>query len=623
VQAVKHGDRGGHFGGTLTRRGGGFGPPRPIARYGAFTDARNFAETLPVLPFQNTFRNVRRYHTVIRVLARHGFNGFLEETGLDRLVERGFRLFGRKQRPNAPEISTAERVRHVMEDLGPTFVKLGQILSTRRDIIPDEWATEFSRLQDAVPAVSFERIRGRLEEAFGEKFDTIFASVEERPLAAGSMAQVHRATLVDGTPVVLKILRPDLDEIVESDLEALQFIAERVEGRFDNLGISPVAVVEEFSRQLRRELDLTHEGRATDRLRNAFLENERVIIPAVYWDATCRTVLALEQVVGTPLTRLDADEIPQEQRTLAVDAGADAVLRQCLELGYFHADPHPGNLFYVPDGRLAFIDFGMTGQLDTRTRRALARLVYGAATGDVEEVVRAAIVLGEVDADNVNMRALLRDVQEMVDMFRDVPLDRFNLAEVLDLFFVTLRRHNVRCPADVVLLIKALGSIEFAARRLDSNFDMLKHVRPYVERILREEASPRAIARRVRETTVSIAGLIEHLPDNIGDLMERLRRGRLGINLEHRGLNHITSTIEHASRNIAYALVVAALLVSSSIVMLAGRQEEGFFWTALGGSGFILAGLIGLGFIGANRRYYRRAFPKRPHRKDAGRPRPF
>jgi len=576
-----------------------------------------------VLPFQNTFRNVRRYHTVIRVLARHGFVGFLEETGLDRLVEHGFRFFGRSHRPDAPDVSTAERVRRVMEDLGPTFVKLGQILSTRRDLIPDDWAEEFSRLQDAVPPVPFSRIRERLDEAFGKSFDELFAEVDEKPLAAGSMAQVHRAKLADGTRIVLKILRPDLDEIVESDLEALQFIAERVEGRFDNIGISPIAVVEEFSRQLRRELDLTHEGRATDRLRNAFSENENVLIPAVHWSASSRTVLALEEISGTPLTRLDIKSVPVELRRQAVNAGADAVLHQCLQLGYFHADPHPGNLFYVPEGRLAFIDFGMTGQLDTRTRRALARLVYGAATGDVEEVVRAAIVLGEADVDSLNMKALLRDVQEMVDMFRDVPIDRFNLAEVLDMFFVTLRRHNVRCPADVVLLIKALGSIEHGARRMDPEFDMLTHVRPYVERILREEASPRAIARRVRDTTISIAGFVEKLPENVGDLLERLRRNRLAINLEHRGLNHITTTIEHASRNIAYALVISALVVASSIVLLAGRQDQDTIWTVLGGAGFVLAGLIGLAFIGANRRYYRREFPRRKRRDHPGGPSPL
>lgn len=559
------------------------------------------------LPFQNTFRNVRRYQQVLRVLVRYGFAGFVQETGLDRLLDRGFRLFGGETAPRAASMPTAERVRRALEELGPTFIKLGQILSTRRDLIPDDWAKEFSHLQDSVPADDWTLIRVRLEEEFGDELATLFTDISEKPLAAASMAQVHVAHRPDGREVVLKILRPGLHDIVESDMEALRFIAHHIEGHFKNLGVSPVEVVDEFARQLKRELDLTHEGRSTDRLRAAFAADPGVGFPEVHWDATTHSVLTLERIAGIPLSRADLTALTPEERRLAVDHGAKAVLRQCLELGFFHADPHPGNLFLLPGGKIVFIDMGMTGRIEPQTRKTIARLVHGTATGDVEEVARAALAIGDVDPETVDERALRQDVQEIVGFFHDIPLERFDLSELLEMFFSALRRHHVKVPADLALLIKALGSIEGVGKMIDPSFDMVSYVRPYIEKIMLEAASPLAIARRMRDSALAYAELAESLPQEIADLMTRLRRNRLTVNLEHRGLHDITSVIEHASRNIAFALTVAALVVGSSIIVLASRISGGALgWQIAGISGLVLAGLIALLFIHENRRFRRR-----------------
>ncbi len=558
------------------------------------------------LPIQSTIRNVRRYQHVVRVLVRYGFAGFVHETGLDRLLERGLSYFTGDTSSSIENLSAAERVRRAMEELGPTFIKLGQILSTRRDLVPDDWAAEFSRLQDGVPAVDFSLVRARLEEEFGDKLGTIFKSIDPVPLAAASMAQVHCAELHDGTRVVLKILRPGIEDIVAADMEALRVIAGLVEDRIRNLGVSPRAVVDEFARQLERELDLTHEGRSTDRLRRAFEDDESVGFPEVHWIGTTRNILTLERIEQKTLSRINLDELSESDRKTAVASGARAVLRQCLEIGFFHADPHPGNLIVQPGGRVVFIDLGMTGQIEAETRRIIADLVYGASVGDVEAVARAALLLGDVDPIEVDERALRRDVQEIVGFFDDVPLERFNLSQLLELFFAALRRHHVRVPADLSLLIKALGSIEGSARLLDPDFDMVACARPYVEKILREQAGPAAIARRARNAAIAYAQFAETLPQEVGDLLKRLRRNRMSINLEHHGLATITTVIEHASRNIAFALVIAALVVASSILILAQGDRSGWIWSALGGTGFSLAGLIGLAQLRANRRFTRR-----------------
>ena len=568
-------------------------------------------------PIHSALRNARRYQHVLRVLVRHGFGSFVQETGLDRLVERGFQLFGGE--PTVTHhLSTPQRVRLAMEELGPTFIKLGQILSTRRDLIPDEWAEEFTRLQDSVPTVEFAAIRVRLVEELGEeRLAELFSSIEENALAGASMAQVHAAVLADGARVVLKILRPGIEDVVDADMEALRFIASHVEDRFTNLGVSPVAVVEEFARQLRRELDLTHEGRSTDRLRAAFKDDPGVAFPEVHWPASSRRVLTLERIDGRTLSRTPVDSIPDADRKAAVDHGAKAVLRQCLEIGFFHADPHPGNLFVRPGGQIVFIDMGMTGQIEPATRRLIAQLVHGAAVGNVEQVARAALAIGDVDPDRVDERALRQDVQEIVGMFQDVPLERFNLAALLESFFGALRRHHVRCPADLALLVKALGSLEGVGKLLDPAFDMVAYARPYIERILLEQSSPLNIARRMRDAAAGYASLVESLPGEVSDLMTRLRRNRLTMNLEHRGLAHVTSVIEHASRNVALALVIAALVVASAILIHAGEGAHGVTWRIAGTLGLILAGLIGLVMMRANARYTKRALGGRlARRKD-------
>lgn len=554
------------------------------------------------LPFNRTVRNLKRYQQILSVLVRYGFSDFVHETGLDHIIEKGVGLFSSAPAANLQQVSRAERVRHAMEELGPTFIKLGQVLSTRRDLVPQEWVDEFSRLQDECPQVPFEDIRKQLEEEFNGQVEEVFKSIDEQPLAAASMAQVHRARLHGGHKVVIKVLRPGIHDIVESDMEALRFIAGIVEDRFTNLGFSPTAVVDEFAKQLRKEMDLTMEGRSTDRFRHDFEDSDEAYFPEVFWEATTRRVLTLEEIHGIALSTFDAAKVSQEQREQAVRHGANAVFKQCLVIGFFHADPHPGNLFLLKDGRVCFIDCGMTGQLDARTRNQIADLVQGVVKADTELVMKAAVALGDVDIETIDERSLRNDIQEIVGRFQNVPLERLNLSEVLNLFFDTLRKHHARCPADLVYLIKALTTIEGVGRQVDPEFDMVSYARPYLEELVKSRYSPGTIAERMKQSLLSYADLIESLPLDMKDLLTRLRRNRLTMNLEHKGLGRITEALEHASRNVAYSLIISALLVASAILVLAGREDASLGLRALGLVGFIIATVLAAGILLANYR---------------------
>ncbi len=556
-----------------------------------------------LLAINQTLRNLKRYAEILRILARHGFGDVVQEVKLDRLIERGVSMVSAgRLAPEFERLPRQVRLRKAMEELGPTFIKLGQVLATRPDLVPPEWADEFKNLQDDCPKLEFEQIERRLDEEFPGRRSEIFKSIQHKPLAAASMAQVHRAVLRDGTHVVIKELRPGIRELTETDMEIMRALAHWAEQHFANMGYSPTEVVTEFARELQKEVDLTHEGRATERLRTAFLEDPGVVFPKVYWEATTRNILALEEIKGVLLSRMKDGELSDEDRRSVVANGARAVLRQCLEIGFFHADPHPGNLFALPGGRVAFIDCGMTGQLDTRTSQQLADLVSGVVSGDVDRVIAVVGALGDLEPGKLDDRGFRADVRDFVSRFQNVPLAQLNLVPLLRDFFDRLRAHHVRCPGDLVFLIKALTTIESVGEWLDPDFQMMDFARPYVEKLVKRKYGVAALRRRITAGLLGYAELIEDMPMELRSLLTQLRRNRLAVNLEHRGLTRLINTMEHASRNIAFALVIASMLVGSAILVLAAREPgTGALWL-LGVTGFIVAAALSALMIVSNRR---------------------
>jgi len=544
----------------------------------------------------NQIRNIKRWKQIVHVLARYGFVEFLREVGVGDAVASVLESarIGRGE-AELMRMPTPVRLRKAMEELGPTFIKLGQVLSTRRDLVPDEWAIEFAKLQAGCPSLPFSEIEAQLTEAFPDGVDAIFKSIDHTPIAAASMAQAHRAVLVDGTTVVLKILRPHIREAIIGDMEALRFLANLVDEHISNVGFDPKATVEEFAKELDRETDLTNEGRATDRLTSMFADNPEVDFPTIYWHATTRDVLCESLASGTLLADLDTSKLSAEQRRSIVTIGAGAVFHQTLEVGFFHADPHPGNIFVRPDGGITFIDCGMTGFVDDQTRLRLAEIVYGMTRNDADMVMRAAISLADVDLDTVDIKAARADVQQLVGRFVGVPINRIDMGGVLDEFFQTLRRHDLRCPAEVVLLIKALTTIEGVAMQIDPDFDLIGFTRPYIEKLLKGRFSPKAIARRFREAGMELLHLGETLPGELSTFLQRARRNRLRLQLDIVAIEDLVVGLEDASERIGYALIISALVMASAILVLASRGEGIAFH--LGIAGFVTSATFAFGLM--------------------------
>jgi ubiquinone biosynthesis protein len=524
----------------------------------------------PSFGIGRTIRGARRTREILGVLVSYGFQNVIQELNLDDIYQKSKNfLTGKKVDATIARLPHAVRLRKAMEELGPTFVKLGQVLSLRPDLIPPDWADEFRKLQSTVESVPFEKIRKQLESEYGSRLNELFESIDEEPLAAASIAQVHRAVAKDGTKVVLKVLRPGIEEVLQSDMDILHWLAEFAEDRFADLAYSPTEVVEQFAEELEREVDLKEEGRACDRFNRYFEENPDVSFPRVHWDLTTQRVLAMEEIHGILLSNMKDGDLSDEDIEKVVANGTDAVFRQCLEIGFFHADPHPGNIFAMPGGKICFIDCGMTGHVDPNTQEHLADLVQGVIAMDLDRVIEVVVALGDADPAIGENRSFRADTWEFIARFENVDLAKLDMGAMLQDFFERIRRNHLRVPADIVFLIKAITTIEGVGERLMPEFDIVGHVRPHVERLVRRRYGIKAIRHRFQHSLLGYLALVEDLPAQVRSIFFSFRRSRVTINLEHRGLDRLTDTINRASGNIAHSVFAGSLILGSSILILA------------------------------------------------------
>ena len=542
-----------------------------------------------------TVRDLGRLQEIAGVLIRYGFGDMVRRIGMSAALERTGRMLHWDDPEAMAHMAPPERVRCAMQDLGPTFVKLGQVMATRVDLLTPEWTTELGKLQNAVPALPFAQVRPQLVEDLGADPEAVFERLEEAPLAAASLAQTHRAWLADGSAVVLKVRRPGIRDTVEADLRLMARLAEIVEERAPDLRrYHPAEVVQQFSASLRRELDFAAEGRNAERIAANFAGHDEVVVPRVYWEWTSERLNVqecLQGIAGTDLAAVDAAGLDRAQLAAT---GAGIVLKMVLEDGFFHADPHPGNIFYLPDGRIGVIDFGMVGRVSEQRRFQIVQLLHGLVERESAPVADVLMEWGEGGGE-VDEARLQADVGAFVDQYRGVPLKDLHMGLMLTDVTTILRDNGLSLPPDLALMIKAFLTLEGMGRQLDPDFDMAGAARPFLQRVVLQRYSPRTLLKRGRRTALDAMELVGDLPRELRRLLRTARRGRLHMQVEVTSLKAFGEQVDRAANRLTMGVITAALVVGSSIVMnSAGGGVSSRWLLALGVLGFVGAGLIGL-----------------------------
>ncbi|WP_291014812.1 AarF/UbiB family protein [Hydrogenophaga sp.] len=544
-------------------------------------------------------RDLGRLNTILGVLIRHGFGDTVRRLGLADSLERAGHALRWNHAADLARLEPPVQVRLAIEELGPTFVKLGQILAGRADLFAPEWIAEFEKLHSHVPAVPLDSLRPQLREDLGGEPEAVFARFDAEPLAAASIAQVHRAQLHDGTEVVVKIRRPGVGDTIEADLRLLARLAVVADTELPNLRPYRLQqIVRELSHSLRRELDLASECRSAERIAANLASLPWIVVPRVHWSLTHERVNVQDFVGGVPghaLAELDARGM---NRALLAQRGCQAVLKMIVEDGFFHADPHPGNVFYLDGNRIAFIDFGMVGRLSERRREELLNLLLGLVERHAQAV--ADVLLDWTGDDHgINLSMLETEIETFVDQYHGVPLAQLNLGQMLADVTALLRDHHLALPSDMALLIKAFITLEGMGRGLDPGFHMTTEALPMLQRVVRARYRPRAVAKRGWKTLRRTLAVAEQLPHDVSRLLRNARRGRVQVGIELAHLKRVGDQIDRAANRLTMALVIAALIIGSSIVMTVQGGPTLFGLPAFGLVGFASAFVGGLWLVRA------------------------
>ena len=540
-----------------------------------------------------TYRHLNRYQRILRVLFKYGFNDLVDRLHIDQYLESGLQMINRKPREQIARLSRPERLRLVFEELGPTFIKLGQLLSTRPDLIPAEYLDELARLQDEVPPFSLAEVHAIFREELGRSPDEVFHYFDAEPLAAASIGQVHRARLDSGAEVVVKVQRPDIDTVIAVDLEILAHIAGLMEQYLEEVqGHRPTAIVQEFARSLSREIDFAVELANIQRFARQFERNPAIHVPLVYPELSTQRVLVMEYVLGikasmTTQLREQGYDLP-----LIAERGATLVMEQIFVHGFFHADPHPGNVFILPDNVVCFIDFGQMGRLSRKDREDFTDLVLDLVAGDertvVEGVLKVTVQLGEVDRES-----LARDLGGLVDLYLYRPLGELEAGRILQDLLDLVTRHKLTFKPAFYQMMKALSTVEGVGLMLDPKLELIRLARPFMRRIRLERMRPARLAEEIARTGSGYLQLLRELPEELRTILRQLRGGRMRIEFEHRGLQALGAALDRVSNRIAFAIVLAALIVGSSLIVLSDIPPHWHDIPVIGLLGFLVAGIMG------------------------------
>ncbi len=541
------------------------------------------------------YRHIMRYRQIIGIILKYGFGNIIDAMNIDRYIESGLQLIPFVRiHEKVEKLSRNQRIRMALEELGPTFIKMGQVLSSRPDLIPVDLLTELSRLQDHVQAFEFEHVKTIILSEFGRPHDKVFRLIDEKPFASASIGQVHRAVLDNGDHIAVKIQRPGIRKTIEADLEIMLHLASIMENNIEEAALfNPVKIVEEFAKTLEKELDYSIEAANMEQMADQFSRDRAIHIPRVYPEVSSERVLSMEYIRGIKADDIAAIDAAGLDRKLITRRGADFIMKQVFDFGFFHADPHPGNIFIMEKNCICPVDFGMTGFVDRATREIFVDLIHSIATNDFKLTASLLCELAEYETQPDTAR-LEKDIAFFVTTHLRKSLKDIKTARMVNHFLELCATHRLRIPPDFFLMIKAFLSIESVAEKLDPEFDIISHAIPYVKAAKLKKLTPSRLLREWTGTARQFYKLIRIFPSDAVEIMRLAKSGKLAFNIRIEGLEKMLNTQDQTSNRISFAIIIAALILGSAIVINSNVPPMLFGVSVIGIAGFVTAVVMGL-----------------------------
>lgn len=542
----------------------------------------------------SSVRNVDRMRHITEIAVKHGFGYFLERHNIRNLLPRV-----RKRPPARPAGSRGEHIRKMLEELGPTFIKFGQLLSTRPDVIPGDILVELRKLQDEVSAFPTQKAHETIEAELKLTVEQLFLELDDEPVAAASIGQVHRAVLPNGDPVIVKVQRPDAEAQVQADIELLYQLAHLLQDHTrQELFLDPVGLVDQFARGIRSELDYRIEARNAERFGQLFQDDPDVAIPKVYWQYTTSRVLTLEWLDGTQLVDVELEAMDMAGRKALATVIAEAWLKQIFIFGFFHGDPHPANILVRDDGTIGLVDFGMAGRLLAEERQNIINLFMDVMQERLENVPKRLAALG-VSYPPEKEKDFVVEIRDLFAKYFGARLEELDPVGVFRDIFGAIYRLKLKLPAQFLMLDKTIATLEGIGAQVYPAFNVLEVARPYAREFMRERYSPRNIAERGSRDMENLVGVLRDYPFQLHEALDLVRKGDVKINFVHRNLEDVMHRFTILTNRLVIAIVLSSLILGSSIIGLfaeGGPRLMGISVFAL--AGFMVSGLFGLWLVG-------------------------
>ena len=541
-----------------------------------------------------TYRHLSRYRQILAIFFKYGFGDLIELLKIEQYIEVGLQLISNKRRDRIERLSRAQRIRMAIEELGPTYIKLGQVLSTRPDLVPAQFIEELVKLQDNVPPFGFSEVSRIIEAEFGTPLRDLFEYFDENSFASASIGQVHRARLADGETVAVKVQRPGIKKIIEVDLEIMLHMATLMERNIEEMSLyRPVKIVEEFARTLEKEIDYTIEATSMERFGRDFFADSSIYVPKVFRDTSSERVLTMEFMEGIKISDIDRIDKAGYDRELITVRGADFLLKQVFEHGFFHADPHPGNIFVLPDNVICLLDFGMTDSIDRQTREEFVDLIDSVVHQQESRAAQMLLKLTSWDHEP-DIRLLEKDVADFMGQHLYKPLKDIEIGKLLNRLLELVSRHRLIVPPEIFLMMKTLTTIEGVALMLNPDFDMVRQTAPFIERVKLARFYPGRIAGDIINLGSDMLQFAHRFPKDMLDIMRLIRQQKLSVQMEHKGLETMLATYDQISNRISFSIIIAALIIGSALIVISAIPPLFYGISLIGIIGFLAAAIMGI-----------------------------